>query len=70
MLYDKGRAPPSAVTAVSVVERAVRELALEGYEIVEPPAGPLAARRLKRFRREARNAVRARSGLWRGTRPS
>ena len=52
MLYDKGRAPPSAVTAVAPVERAVRELALDGYEIAEPPAGPLAARRLKRFRRE------------------
>ena len=52
MLYDKGRAPPSAVTAVAAVERAVRELALDGYEIAEPPAGPLAARRLKRFRRE------------------
>ena len=52
MLDDKGRAPPSAATAVAAVERAVRELALDGYEIAEPPAGPLAARRLKRFRRE------------------
>ena len=52
MLDDKGRAPSSAVTAVAADQRAVRELALEGYEIAEPPAGPLAARRLKRFRRE------------------
>ena len=52
MLYDKGRAPSSAVTAVAAVQRAAVELALAGYEIAEPPAGHLAARRLKRFRRE------------------
>ena len=38
VLDDKGRARSSAVTAVSAVRRAVRELALDGYEIAEPPA--------------------------------
>ena len=65
MLYDKGRAPPSAVTAVAAVERAVRELALDGYEIAEPPAGPLAARRLKRFRREGARRGRGQAGALR-----
>ncbi len=70
MLYDKGRAPPSAVTAVAAVERAVRELALDGYEIVDPPAGPLAARRLKRFRREGARRRRGQAGALRWDRPT
>ena len=52
MLYDKGRAPPSAVTAVAAVRRAARELAEAEYDIAVPPAGRLAARRLERFHRE------------------
>ena len=65
MLDDKGRAPPSAVTAVAAVERAVRELALDGYEIAEPPAGPLASRRLKRYRREGAGRGRGQAGALR-----
>lgn len=65
MLDDKRRARSSAVTAVAAVRRAVRELALDGYEIAEPPAGPLAARRLKRYRREGAGRGRGQAGALR-----
>ena len=65
LLDDQGRAPSSAVTAVAAVQRAVRELALAGYGIAEPRAGPLAARRLKRFRREGAGRGRGQAGALR-----
>ncbi|MCY3839201.1 MAG: tyrosine-type recombinase/integrase [Gammaproteobacteria bacterium] len=61
-MYDKGLAPQSGVTAVSAVKRAALESARDGYEIAEPPAGPLAARRLERFRREGTGRGRGQAG--------
>ncbi|MDE0036348.1 MAG: tyrosine-type recombinase/integrase [Gammaproteobacteria bacterium] len=52
VMYDRGLAPPSAVTAVAAVKRAALESARAGYEIAEHPAGGLAAQRRERFRRE------------------
>ena len=62
VLYDKGRAPPSAVLAVAAVKRAALELAEAGYELAEPPAGRLAGRRLERFRREGAGRGRGQAG--------
>ncbi len=62
MLYDKGLARSSAVTAVAAVERAALESARDGHRMVEPPAGDLAARRLERFRREAAGRGRGQAG--------
>ncbi|MDE2900580.1 MAG: tyrosine-type recombinase/integrase [Chloroflexota bacterium] len=62
VMYDRGLAPPSAATAVAAVKRAALESARDGYEIAEPPAGPLAARRLERFRREGTGRGRGQAG--------
>ena len=62
VMYDNGLAPQSGVTAVAAVKRAALELARAGYQIAEPPAGPLAARRLERFRREGAGRGRGQAG--------
>ena len=62
VLDDNGLAPQSGVTAVAAVKRAALESALDGYEIAEPPAGPLAARRLEWFRREGAGRGRGQAG--------
>ncbi|MYF30015.1 MAG: tyrosine-type recombinase/integrase [Gammaproteobacteria bacterium] len=62
VMYDRGLAPPSAVTAVAAVKRAALESARAGHEIAEPPAGGLAARRLERFRREGGGRGRGQAG--------
>ena len=64
-LYDNGRAPPSAVTAVATVRRAVLLSARAGYELAEPPVGHLAAQRLERFRREGAGRGRGQAGALR-----
>ncbi|MDE0038102.1 MAG: tyrosine-type recombinase/integrase [Gammaproteobacteria bacterium] len=62
VLYDRGLAPQSGVTTVAAVKRAALESARDGYEIAEPPAGPLTARRLERFRREGAGRGRGQAG--------